>query len=136
MGNPKPSIQVAAAVIEDQGRYLITQRGRQGDLPGFWEFPGGKREEHETLECCVLREVQEELGVSVVSPVLFKTLVYEYPDKVVELHFFRCVISHGAPRPLGCADWRWVLAEELTAYSFPPADEPVIVQLQRKSSSC
>ena len=56
-------IQVAAAVIECDGRYLITQRGPRTHLAGFWEFPGGKREPGESLAACVLREVYADLGV-------------------------------------------------------------------------
>ena len=126
----KPTIQVAAAVIQAQGRFLITRRRSDVDLPGYWEFPGGKREEGELLEDCVQREVQEELGVEVALPVWLRSWWYEYPDKVVELHFFRCVIIQGEPRPLGCADWRWVFPADLTTYQFPPADERMIAELQ------
>jgi len=131
-GTKKPTIQVAAAVIEEQGRYLITQRGVHGDLPGYWEFPGGKREKRELLEDCVQREVQEELGVTISVSVSLKALLYEYPEKFVEIHFFCCFIAQGEPRSLGCANWCWVTAEELSAYQFPPADEPVIAELRRK----
>ncbi len=128
----KPTIQVAAAVIEERGRYLITQRGLHVDLPGYWEFPGGKREKGESLKDCVQREVQEELGVKIAAPVLLKALLHEYPDKWIEIHFFCCSIAEGNPRSLGCAKWCWVTAEELRAYQFPPADEPVIAELRQK----
>ena len=131
----KEVIQVAAAVIERWGRYLITRRKTDVHLGGYWEFPGGKREEGETFEACVQREVLEELGVeiTVLRPLIVTR--HEYPEKIVQLHFFTCSLSHGDPLALDCLDFRWVKGEELTAYSFPPADAPVIAQLT-KSNGC
>ena len=131
----KPRIQVGAAVIEDQGRFLITQRESHVHLAGYWEFPGGKREEGETLVDCVQREVHEELGIVISYPIPLRVLQHEYPDKIIELHFFRCSIIRGEPCSLGCADWRWVPPEGLTSYRFPPADEPVVAELQRGNPS-
>ena len=127
---PGLRIEVAAAVIERDGCFLITQRKPDVDLAGYWEFPGGKREKGESLKDCVQREVYEELGVQISTPVLFRSLEYEYSDKVVVLHFFRCVILGGEPRALGCADWRWVRPMELGQYQFPPADEPIVCELR------
>ena len=131
----KAVIEVAAAVIERQGRYLITRRKANVHLGGYWEFPGGKREEGETFEACVRREVLEELGVeiTVLRPLIVTR--HEYPEKIVQLHFFTCSLSHGTPRALGCLGFQWVKGEELLAYSFPPADAPVIAQLT-KSDGC
>ncbi len=125
----KEILQVAAAVIEHQGRYLITCREAGVHLAGYWEFPGGKREADETFEACARREVFEELGIELTTPRPLTITRYEYPDKSVELHFFRCSLSHGDPRPLGCVDFRWVRPEELAEYSFPPADGPVVAHL-------
>lgn len=122
-------IQVAAAVIECEGRYLITQRGAHTHLEGYWEFPGGKREADESLEACLIRELREELGVEVTQPIPFSVIQHEYPDKAVELHFFCCSILHGDVQPLGCADFQWVTPKELLNFSFPPADEPVVSRL-------
>ena len=133
MNHPKPTIQVSAAVIEEQGQYLITQRGEGGHLPGYWEFPGGKREAGESLEECLHREIREELGLVISRLILFQALVHEYADHIAELHFFCASIAHGRPRPLGCAAWRWVPAKELTAYQFPPADAPIIAKILDKN---
>ena len=129
----KAVIQVAAAVIERRGRYLIARRRADVHLSGYWEFPGGKREAGETFEACVRREVLEELGVAVT--VLRPLIVtrHEYPEKIVELHFFTCSLSHGDPQALDCLDVRWVKSEELAEYSFPPADAPVIAQLTKSN---
>ena len=122
-------IQVAAALIVCEGRYLITQRRAGVHMGGFWEFPGGKREPGELLEDCLRRELREELGIEISHPVLFRVIHHDYPEKSVELHFFKCAISSGLPRPLGCEDLRWVAPEELDQFPLPPADQPLVEML-------
>lgn len=122
-------VQVAAALICKNGRYLIAQRQKGTHLEGLWEFPGGKREAGESLEACVRREVWEELGIALTEPLPFAVHHYTYPEKSVELHFFTCDIEHGTPKSLGCAQFAWVKPDELAAYEFPPADRPVVDQL-------
>jgi len=128
MTNADP-IQVAAALIVHEGRYLITRRKAGVHLAGFWEFPGGKREPSETLEDCLRREVREELGIEVTVPEPFRVIRHDYPEKSVELHFFRCSIQAGDPRPLGCEALRWVTPEELPQFPLPPADRPLVEAL-------
>ncbi|MEK6603360.1 MAG: 8-oxo-dGTP diphosphatase MutT [Nitrospirota bacterium] len=122
-------IQVAAALIIREGRYLITQRRADVHLGGLWEFPGGKRESGESLEDCLRRELREELGIEISHPVLFRVIRHDYPEKSVELHFFKCAIASGLPRPLGCEDLRWVAPEELDQFPLPPADQPLVEAL-------
>ncbi|MEK6549438.1 MAG: 8-oxo-dGTP diphosphatase MutT [Nitrospirota bacterium] len=122
-------IQVAAALIVREGRYLITQRRADVHLGGLWEFPGGKRESGESLEDCLRRELREELGIEISRPVLFRVIHHDYPEKSVELHFFKCAIASGLPRPLGCEDLRWVAPEELDQFPLPPADQPLVEAL-------
>ena len=122
-------IQVAAALIVREGRYLITQRRADVHMGGLWEFPGGKRESGESLEDCLRRELREELGIEISHPVLFRVIRHDYPEKSVELHFFRCAIASGLPRPLGCEDLRWVAPEELDQFPLPPADQPLVEAL-------
>src|SRR2546422_5610143 len=97
-------VEVAAALILHDGRYLLTMRKTNVHLSGLWEFPGGKREPGESLEECLRRELREELGIEITEPVPFQFVRYAYPEKTVELHFFRCSIKDGQPRPLGCED--------------------------------
>ena len=123
-------IQVAAALIYREGRYLIARRKAGTHLGGLWEFPGGKRERGESLEDCLRREVREELGVEITDPSLFKVISHDYPEKAVELHFFRCSIRVGSPRPLGCDDLRWVTPDELSEYPLPLADRPLVDALR------
>ena len=127
-------VQVAAALIVHEGRYLLTRRKTDVHLGGLWEFPGGKREPGESLEECLRRELREELGIEITEPVPFQFVRYAYSEKTVELHFFRCSIKDGQPRPLGCDALQWVLPEELTRVSMPPADRPLVEALQNEGS--
>lgn len=127
-------IQVAAAVIEREGRVLITKRKPGTHLAGYWEFPGGKREPGEDLDMCLKRELREELGVEIEEPTPFVVIHHEYAEKAVELHFFLCSLVQGEIQPFGCEDFRWVTPYELVNYSFPPADEPVVAQLLKRES--
>ncbi len=126
-------VEVAAGLILHQGRYLIARRKPGVHLAGFWEFPGGKRETGESFEECLRRELFEELSVLVQDPALFRVIRHAYGEKTVELHFYRCTIEEGEPAPLDCAEIRWVLPEELSQYTFPPADQPVIEALQQQA---
>lgn len=132
--NDAHPIQVAAGLIVNGGRYLITRRKAGVHLGGFWEFPGGKREPGESLEDCLRREVREELGVEITDPTLFRVIRHDYPEKSVELHFFRCSILEGQARPLGCDDFRWVAPEYLASVELPPADRPLIEALRKEKA--
>ena len=126
-------IEVAAGLICRDGRYLIARRKPGVHLAGFWEFPGGKREAGETLEECLQRELFEELNVRVDVPLPFQVIRHQYPEKTVELHFFRCRIESGDATAIDCAEIRWVWPHELDDFEFPPADRPVIEALLRQT---
>lgn len=112
------------------GRLLITQRPHDAHLGGLWEFPGGKREAGETFEECLVRELREELGITITVGELVKDITHAYPDKTVRLKFFRCEWREHEPRAIGCADFRWVDADEMSGYQFPPADETLLATLR------
>jgi len=125
-------VQVAAGLICREGRYLIARRKADTHLGGLWEFPGGKREADESLEACLLRELREELGIDVMAPIPFRVIRHAYPQKTVELHFFRCAVRRGEAQALDCDEIRWVMPCELAQYEFPPADQPLIEALQHQ----
>jgi len=127
-------VVVAAAVVERQGRFLVTRRPTGTHLAGLWEFPGGKCESEESLESCLARELREELAVDAVihEPMLATT--HDYADHRVELHFFRCSISTEPSAALG-QEIRWVSGEELWRLEFPPADASLIQLLAPPRSS-
>jgi len=123
-------VDVAAALIQDaEGRYLITQRRRGSHLEGLWEFPGGKRDAGEELEACLARELTEELGARFTVGDKVDTIHWEYPDRTVVLHFYRCRLESGAIEPQESQAMAWVRARELGRYDFPPADRKLIERL-------
>ena len=123
------TIVVTAAVIERDGRFLVTRRQQGVHLEGLWEFPGGKCDAGESLEVCLVRELREELDVEArTGPEIFTT-THDYPERRVELHFIRCELM-GEPQPLLGQAMRWVAREELTSLSFPPADAELIDMLK------
>ena len=124
------TIVVTAAVIEHDGAFLVTRRQTGVHLEGFWEFPGGKCDRDETLEVCLARELLEELdAASRIGEEIFTT-THAYPDREVELHFFRCELL-GDPRPQMGQEMRWVRRGDLAALEFPPADSELIQILTR-----
>src|SRR5262249_37966826 len=108
------------------GRLLITQRPAGAHLGGLWEFPGGKREPHETFAECLVRELREELGIEVEVGEVVESLTHMYPDKTVHLKFFRCRWKQHEPQPLDCLALKWVGVDELPGYSFPEADQQLL----------
>jgi len=127
------TIDAAAGLVFRQGKLLITQRPRAAHLGGLWEFPGGKREAHESFEACLARELREELGIEVEVGKLVASLTQAYPEQTVHLRFYRCRWRRHEPRPLGCPDFKWVGPEELAHYPFPAADARLLELLRAHS---
>ncbi len=113
-------IQVTAAILQKDHRILICQRPEGKSCALLWEFPGGKQEPHESLEECLIRECQEELGITIANLHPFDTVVLE--DKGLCLHFFTANIASGTLTRKEHAAFRWVDREELSQYSFCPSD--------------
>ena len=119
------TIVVTAAVVERDDTFLVTRRQKGTHLEGYWEFPGGKCDAGESLAACLARELREELDVDArVGDEVFTT-THAYPERSVELHFFRCEL-YGEPRPQIGQEMRWVRRDELTTLEFPPADAELI----------
>lgn len=133
MSSLLPVIEVAAGLVFRAQRLLITQRQPGAHLGGLWEFPGGKREPGETYEGCLARELREELGIEVEVQELIEEIKHQYPEKTVQLRFFRCAWREHEPRALGCAALTWITAEQLSDYPFPPADARLLQRLQQHS---
>jgi len=127
-------IRVAAALIfDDQGNFLIAERSR-GKLAGKWEFPGGKIEEGETEEEAAVREVSEELGISVLSEKVVGVFLHVYQDREIELTLVRC--SFIDPRQQIISDGshlqhRWVQACDCSDFDFAPIDHEIVETLQK-----
>lgn len=119
---------VVAAVIERDGRYLLTLRPAGTHLADHWEFPGGKCDPHETHAEALRRELHEELDiVAVVGPLLHAS-THHYPDRTVALHFYACDFE-GEPRGMLGQQLRWVTRADLKTLRFPEADARLIAQL-------
>ncbi|HKB13090.1 MAG TPA: (deoxy)nucleoside triphosphate pyrophosphohydrolase [Vicinamibacterales bacterium] len=122
------TVVVTAAVIERDGRFLLTRRQKGVHLEGLWEFPGGKCDSGEALGACLRRELREELDVDATIGPEILTTTHEYPERRVELYFIRCDVT-GEPRPMLGQEIRWVPRAELPSLDFPPADAELIAML-------
>jgi 8-oxo-dGTP diphosphatase len=127
----KLMLVVAVALVDSDRRVLIAQRPEGKSLAGLWEFPGGKLEEGETPEVALIRELEEELGISTKSaclaPVSFASHSYETFHLLMPLYV--CRKWQGTPVAREHAALKWVRPQALRDYPMPPADEPLIAAL-------
>ncbi|HLY25338.1 MAG TPA: A/G-specific adenine glycosylase [Aggregatilineales bacterium] len=121
-----PHYAVAAGIVwNKQGQVLIAQRPAEGLLGGLWEFPGGKREEGESLAECLARELREELGIGVAVGEQLTVVKHAFTHFRITLHAFECKLAAGEPQAIQCDDWRWVELSELDQFAFGHADRQV-----------
>ena len=128
MASESPAItRVVAAVVQQQGRYLVCQRPLKKRHGGLWEFPGGKIEADETLQQAIERELAEELGVAVaeVGQVRFER---RDPGSDFLILFVEAVIT-GAPQALEHLALTWGTAQELAALPLAPSDREFVLTL-------
>ena len=125
----KPPIRVVAAVIEQGGRYLITQRRASAILPLMWEFPGGRVEAGETDERALQREVRHRLDVDVEVGPLISFVSHSYERYRVDLHLYECHIQGGSPQVRNVSDFAWAASEQFEDFLFTPADEASVAAL-------
>ncbi len=122
----------ACALIDRDSRVLIAQRPVGKSMAGLWEFPGGKVEDGETPEACLIRELQEELGIdtweSCLAPIAFASHAYETFHLLMPL--FVCRKWQGMVVPQEGQQVEWVRPNRLADYDMPPADIPLIAQLR------
>jgi len=128
-------VEVVAALIQDEkGRFLITQRRKDSHLAGLWEFPGGKREAGESLEEALRRELTEELSARFAVGERVETVRWEYPERTIVIHFYRCRLESGTIEPREDQAMAWVAPERLSDFDFPPADRDLITRLRAGAS--
>jgi 8-oxo-dGTP diphosphatase len=118
-----PTIRVVAALVENNGRYLITQRRPTAVLPLLWEFPGGRVEETETDAEALQREMRHRLGVEISVGQLISCVTHPYERYVVDLYLYECRIGKEEPHPRNVHAFRWATSSEFDQYPFTPADE-------------
>ena len=122
-------VEVVAALIWDNDKFMICQRPENKARGLLWEFVGGKVEPNETKEQALIRECQEELDITLEVGKVFLDVVHEYPDITVHLTLFNAVISEGEPKLLEHNDLRWITPKEIPQYDFCPADKEILERI-------
>ena len=117
------TIRVVAAVLEKDGRYLITQRRSTAVLPLMWEFPGGRVEESETDAQALKREVRHRLGAEIEVGKLISFVSHPYEHYVVDLFLYECTLLGETLEGRNVNAFQWVTSAEFDQYPFTPADE-------------
>ncbi len=120
------TIRVACAVIEDRGMVLAAQRGREMSMPLKWEFPGGKLHQGESLEACLARELEEELGLRVRIERPLPPVIHCYEEFTIELIPFVCTLTGGRLRLNEHGAVAWLPPETLPELDWAAADIPVV----------
>ena len=123
-------VDVVAALIWDEGKFLICRRPPHKARGGLYEFVGGKVEPGETKEQALVRECREELDIRIGVGDVYMELVHRYPDMRVDLTLYNARILAGEPKMLEHTDIRFIAPEEIPQYDFCPADEAILRKLR------
>lgn len=123
------TIHVVAAVIRQGEKILATQRG-YGDFKGGWEFPGGKVEAGETPEAAIVREIREELAVTIAPDEFLMRVEYDYPTFHLSMDCFMAHVVKGEIALLEHQDGRWLKADEMNSVDWLPADIDVAAKVK------
>ena len=128
----KTMTEVVAALIWEEGRFMICQRPAHKARGLLWEFVGGKVEPGETKEQALIRECREELAVELNVGDVFMDVVHDYPDLLVHLTLFHATIAQGVPQKLEHVDIRYITPDEIPQYDFCPADEEILARIVKE----
>ena len=134
-GGDDMATAVVAALVWNDGKFLICQRPGHKTRGLLWEFVGGKVEPGETKQQALIRECREELDVLVNVGDVFMEVCHEYPDMTVELTLFHASIETGELKLLEHADARWILPEEIGEFDFCPADVEILEKIRLEYGS-
>jgi 8-oxo-dGTP diphosphatase len=127
------TLVVAGLIVGDDQRILITQRRADQALGLQWEFPGGKVEPGEAPVDALVRELREELGVTVAVGRIWEVLFHAYPAFDLVMLVYVCRIVEGSPRAVEVADLAWVEPRDLAGWDILPADRPLVERLAAES---
>lgn len=122
-------VHVAAGIILKNGKVFLAKRAKNQHQGGFWEFPGGKCESYESPQEALVRELQEEVGITPISPSLFETISHDYGDKKVCLYFFLVDSFEGKAKGNEGQLTAWYDVAELADLEFPAANKQVVDKL-------
>ena len=125
-------VHVVAALIRQDGRFMICQRPAGKTRGLLWEFVGGKVEPGETGPEALIRECREELGVTVEPTDVYAELVHEYPDLTIRLTLYEARILQGTLQKREHADIRFITPAEIDDYEFCPADREILAKLKKE----
>jgi len=126
---PIPHYDVVAAVtVRDDRRVLVARRRQDDMLGGLWEFPGGKREDGETLPAALCREMQEEMGIEVAVGEQLAVVQHAYTHFRLTLYAFACRLVAGEPICIECDDFRWATPEEIATLPMAVTDRKIANQ--------
>ena len=125
----RKTIRVVAAVVDRDGRYLVTRRRATAVLPLLWEFPGGRVEDGESDQEALGREMQERLGALVEVGQLISFVSHPYERYTVDLYLYECRLLAEHLECRAVHEFRWVTSKEFDQLPFTPADEASMSQL-------
>ncbi len=130
------TVIVAAGIVIERGRVLLSRRKQGAHLAGLWEFPGGKVEAGEDPRAALARELEEELGIATRIGEIVDVTFHRYDDadKAVLLLFFEAVREPGSPEPsaIDVAEFAWFTPDALDPATFPPADVAVLAKVRAR----
>ena len=124
------TIRVSAAVIHHDGEIFATRRG-YGSFKGFWEFPGGKREEGESGKEAIVREIKEELGADIKVEKFLVTVEYQYPEFYLVMDCYLCTVISGKLTLSVHDDATWLKISDLDSVNWLPADIAVVEEIRK-----
>jgi len=123
-------IDAPIAIITRGNRILVCQRHDNDTFGGYWEFPGGKREDGETLEQCLARELMEELAIAARPVAQLTVIEHNYPHARVRLIPFVCELEDGRePRAIECQAMEWIDPPRVKNFKFPPANDTLLEEV-------
>jgi 8-oxo-dGTP diphosphatase len=125
----RKTIEVVAAIIQDEDKIFATQRG-YGEFKDGWEFPGGKMEPGETPQQALVREIKEELDTEIQVGELLDTVEYDYPAFHLTMHCFMCTVKSGDLVLKEHEDARWLTKDTLDQVDWLPADKDLVGKIK------
>lgn len=131
---PMKTIDVVAALIERNGELLLARRDASSDQAGLWEFPGGKVEAGESQQAALVRELQEEMGITATVEEFVATSELRQPQRLIRLHGWRVSSFSGVIRLQCHSEFRWLSPADVMSFELAPADIPLIDQYLKRFS--
>ena len=132
-----PHYNIGVGVIWNNNKILITKRKKNQLLGGLWEFPGGKIENHESIENCIIREIKEELDICIQVKNFIIKVKHQYSHFKITLHAYHCQYISGNIKCLEVDDWAWIKPDSFSDYPFPKANHYIFPEiLNNKEGIC